>query len=261
MSFDLMAFEKANAPEFFEDFLNWSSEQTKWTEDRDYDSLDGTSPRLEAWFMAMKETFPPLNGPYCLNDEELSVEIENRLTDYSIGSSVIYAAFGWSVAEEAGELAGKLAKIHDVGFFNPQTGDILCEGMVLCKMRTESYDDKTVVWEHIEKEILSLDDPGRGTSPRDGVFITVFFEQNGTGGEFMQCSPDYPKHEGFFKRLFGSGKSSDTGILSYTVEAGTGEKIYATQLSGKEQVRQILHDYYLSRRLPDISSWQDTGII
>ena len=261
MSFDLMVFEKTNAPKFFEDFLSWSTEQTQWTEDRDYDSVEGTSPQLEAWFMEMKATFPPLNGPYCLSDEAITAEIENRLTDYSIGSSVIYAAFSWSAATEAGELAEKLARKHSVGFFNPQTADIHCAGIVLCKMRTESFDDKTVVWEQVEKGILSLDDPERGTSPRNGAFITVFFEQNGTDGEFMQCAPDYPKREGFLKSLFGAKQNVGTGIISYTVEVGTGEKIYSTQVSGKEQVRQILRDYYLSRQLPDVSAWHDTGII
>ena len=259
LSFDIMVFDKTKTPKFFEDFLNWSVEQTKWTEDRDYNLVDGTSPQLEAWFREMKETFPPLNGPYSLSDEEIfaNEEIENRLTDYSIGSSVIYAAFGWSVAEEAVELAVKLAKKHDVGFFDPQTADIHCEGMVACKMRTESHDDKTVTWEQIEREVFSLDDSERGTSP----FITIFFEENGIGGEFMQCSPDYPKREGFINKLFGSSKSFDAGIIHYTIEVCTGSKIFSTQASGKEQVIEIFRNYYSSRQLPDVSAWHDTGII
>ncbi len=36
MSFDLVLFEKTKATGFYEDFLNWLSEETEWAEDRDY---------------------------------------------------------------------------------------------------------------------------------------------------------------------------------------------------------------------------------
>jgi hypothetical protein len=160
MSFDLTVFDKAKAPDFFEDFLNWKVMGWDYREDSDYDSIEGTAPKLTAWFMEMKETFPPLNGPYSPCDDEAfkSDDSEKHLTDYSIGSDVIYGAFGWSVAEEAAQLAEKLAGKHDVGLFNPQTGDIICVNMVFCKIRTEKQDDKIVIWEQIEKEILTLDD-------------------------------------------------------------------------------------------------------
>ena len=261
MSFDLMVFEKANAPMIYEDFLNWANEQTNWAEDRDFDSLEGTAPRLSAWFKAMSKTFPPMNGPYCLSDAAASAVDENRFTDYSIGSSVIYAAFAWSEAEAADELASKLAREHNVGFFNPQTAAVFCAGMVLCKIRTERSDDQTVVWEQIEATLCSLDDPKRGTSPSNGAFVTVFFEQNGTEGEFLQCAPDYPPQKGFLKSLFGSGKNPGTGIQSYTVEAGTGARLFSTKVNDKEQLRQIFHNYYLSRRLPNLTNWQDTGLL
>ena len=47
--------------------------------------------------------------------------------DYSIGHDIIYAAFSWSVAEEAYEQMLSLAKKHDVGFFDVsgENGDII----------------------------------------------------------------------------------------------------------------------------------------
>jgi hypothetical protein len=89
----------------------------------------------------------------------------------------------------------------------------------------------------------------------------MFFSNNNSDNEFIQCMPDYPKQEGFFKSLFGGKRSADNDIVAYIVEAGTGEKIYTTKVSDKTQVKQIFNDYYVSRRLPDISGWQDTGII
>ena|GEM_PF-200221 len=267
MSFDLMVFERGQAPETFEAFLDWYEVQTQWTEERDYDSLSGTSPQLSAWFMEMKETFPPLNGTYSLSDEEAfaNEEIENRLTDYSIGGDMIFAAFGWSAAEEACELALALAKKHSVGFYDPQAGTIYCQGMGICKMRTERSDDKTVVWEQIEKELRSLDQAARGTTNRDGAFITIWFEDDETEHAFMQCMPLYPKAGGFFKKLFSGAKDAEEkeekSITAYTVEAGTGEKIFTLQVEGKEQLEQILNEYYQTRQLPDTSDWTDSGIL
>ena len=71
--------------------------------------------------------------------------------------------------------------------------------MIQCKIRTEYGKEKTVAWEEIREELFSLDNSERGVSHREGAFVTMWFEQNGTDDEFMQCMPDYPKSEGFFK--------------------------------------------------------------
>lgn len=133
--------------------------------------------------------------------------------------------------------------------------------MIWCKIQTEYGNERVVVWEEIREELFSLDNPERGTSNREGAFVTMWFEQNGTDNEFMQCMPDYPKPENFFKKLFGLSKETVAGISSYTVEVSTGEKIYTSQVETKEQVVEIFHNYYLSHKLPDISDWQDSGII
>ena len=260
MSYDLMVFDKSKAPKFYGDFLEWMSEKTRWEEDRDYDSVAGTSLQLVSWFMETKETFPPLNGEYSLSDEEAfaTIEIENHLTDYSIGSEMIYAAIGWSVAEEADLFMSQLAEKHGLGCYNPQTGEIHSDSVVICKMRTESYDDRIAIWEHIEKEIQTLDTPARGTY-RDAAFVTIFFQRNGTDDEFMQCMPVYPKQPGFFKKL--SGASANTPITEYTVEVCTKGKIYEKQVTSKEQLTKIINEYYKTRRPPDIYDWTDSGII
>ena len=262
MSYDLAIFEPEKAPKVYGEFLDWLSIQTQWNEDRDYNALAGTAPRLAAWFMEAKEQFPPLNGEHRLPDEEAfaNAVTERRLTDYSIGSDIIYAAIGWSVAEEADKHMTRLAQAHGVGIYNPQTGEVQSSGMVLCKLRTERYDDKIAVWEHIEREVQSLDAPERGTSHRDNAFITLFFTGNGTDDEFMQCMPNYPKPQGVFKKLFGGG-AAPAAIEGYTVESGNGKKIYEKQVAGKAELEKILSDYYKTRRLPDTSDWTDTNIL
>lgn len=125
MSYDLMVFEKTKAPKTRKEFMEWFGRQTQWREDHDYQTIGVSSPALQSWFMEMKETFPPMNGEYAPDGKALDEDerLETYLTDYSIGREVIYAAFAWSVAREAYELARELAQKHGVGFFDVSVDD------------------------------------------------------------------------------------------------------------------------------------------
>ena len=63
-----------------------------------------------------------MNGEYAPNldplDEAEAEDLERHSVDYSIGCDMIYAAFSWSVAEEAYEQMRSLAQKHGVGFFD-----------------------------------------------------------------------------------------------------------------------------------------------
>jgi hypothetical protein len=74
----------------------------------------------------MIDSYPAMNGPYAKDEDE-----DNEfVTDYSIGKDVIYAAFSWSLAEQAYEKMKSLAEKHKVGFFDASAneGDILFPG-------------------------------------------------------------------------------------------------------------------------------------
>lgn len=135
MSYDLMVFEKAKAPATKKEFIAWYEKQTEWSEDHDYKTISVTSPALQNWFMEMKETFPPMNGEYAPAPDLLAEDesLESHLVDYCIGRDVIYAAFAWSVAEEAYELMRRLAQKHNVGFYGVSEDDniILPDGTVI----------------------------------------------------------------------------------------------------------------------------------
>ena len=109
----------------------WYEKQTEWNEEHDYQTISVSSPALQNWFMEMKEKFPPMNGEYAPNldplDEDEAEDLERHMVDYSIGYDVIYAAFSWSVADEAYELMRRLAQKHKVGFFDvsAEDGDII----------------------------------------------------------------------------------------------------------------------------------------
>lgn len=138
MSYDLMVFEKTKAPATKMEFIAWYERQTEWGEEHDYQTISVSSPALQNWFMEMKEKFPPMNGEYAPNldplDEDEAEELEQHMVDYSIGHDVIYAAFSWSVADEAYELMRSLAQKHQVGFFDVSADDgdiILPDGSMI----------------------------------------------------------------------------------------------------------------------------------
>lgn len=49
MSYDLMAFEISKAPKNREEFLKWYDEQTEWGEAHDYDDINVSSEKLQAF--------------------------------------------------------------------------------------------------------------------------------------------------------------------------------------------------------------------
>ena len=118
MSYDIMVFDKAKAPTKRLEFMQWYIQQTQWEDDEDYQSIERATEPLRNWFMEMKDIFPPMNGPFAKDTLPADNDLETRLTDYSIGESIIYAAFSWSQADNAFQIAKKLAQKHDVGFFN-----------------------------------------------------------------------------------------------------------------------------------------------
>jgi hypothetical protein len=113
MSYDLMVFDSANAPEGRDEFIAWYDEQTQWKEQHGYNDPSAPSPKLRAWFDEMRKEFQPMNGPFATEDFD-----DPKVTDYSLGRSVIYAAFAWSEAENARERTFDLARKHGVGFFD-----------------------------------------------------------------------------------------------------------------------------------------------
>lgn len=111
-----MVFDPAAAPRDRTAFLTWFEQQTEWSEGHSYDDPAVTSENLATWYAAMRRAFPNMIGP---DAYDIDADDENpRVTDYSIGKSVIYAAFAWSQTEAAYAVMRRLAAEHRVGFFN-----------------------------------------------------------------------------------------------------------------------------------------------
>ena len=116
-----MVFDPQAAPKDREGFLAWFREQTQWKESHDYNEPDALSPKLRSYFDELISDFPPMNGSYKSDDVD-----DPKVTDYSIGRSLIYGAFAWSVSEEARRHLRNLAVKHGVGFYvaSDENGEI-----------------------------------------------------------------------------------------------------------------------------------------
>lgn len=114
MSYDILAFDPAAVTD--DDFPAWWQVQSRWPEDHSYDNPEVTTPTLRAFYSELIQTFPPMNGPDAVTDEDLlrDVELESRMTDYSIGTSLIYGAFAWSQARTGRATFTALAAKHGV---------------------------------------------------------------------------------------------------------------------------------------------------
>lgn len=125
MSYDLMVFERSKAPASKLEFMRWYEEQVDWDDNWNYEDESNTAPALRAWFLEIIKTYPPMNGKYAPSEEALEEDetLEDRMTDYSIGENIIYAAFSWDECADAYELSLSLAKKHGLGFFDVSEDD------------------------------------------------------------------------------------------------------------------------------------------
>lgn len=123
MSYDLMAFEPSKAPTERNAFMDWYQQQVQWSEDHEYADPSVCSEALQRFYEELSEHFPNMNADDEVFEAMEEAGTDNRLTDYSLGSAVIYAAFAYSVAEEAYTTMRELALKHKVGFFDVSSSD------------------------------------------------------------------------------------------------------------------------------------------
>lgn len=123
MSYDLMVFDPAKAPDDKASFMRWYGEQTKWSEAHTYSDTKVSSEQLQRFYEELVLTFPSMNVDDDVFEAMEEAGTDNRLTEYSLGKEVIYAAFAWSVAEEGYNMMRELAMKHNVGFFGVSGSD------------------------------------------------------------------------------------------------------------------------------------------
>ena len=109
MSYDILIFEPDVVTD--EDFPQWWDRVSRWEEPRDYDTTEGSTPAIRAFYRDLIRAFPPFNGPDALSDAELEEREEQGLpvADYTIGADYIYIGVGWSDANALVKIVGQMA--------------------------------------------------------------------------------------------------------------------------------------------------------
>ena len=109
MSYDILIFEPDVVTD--EDFPQWWEQVSRWEELRDYDTTEGSTPAIRAFYRDLIRAFPPFNGPDALSDAELEEREEQGLpvADYTIGADYIYIGVGWSDANALVKIVGQMA--------------------------------------------------------------------------------------------------------------------------------------------------------
>ena len=109
MSYDILIFEPDAVTD--EDFPQWWEQVSRWEEPRDYDTTEGSTPAIRAFYRDLIRAFPPFNGPDALSDAELEEREAQGLpgADYTIGEDYIYIGVGWSDANALVKIVGQMA--------------------------------------------------------------------------------------------------------------------------------------------------------
>lgn len=111
MSYDILAFDPTAASD--EQFPAWWRGQSQWTETHGYDDTAVTTPQLRGFYDELVLSFPDMQSEAADEVFENGGD-ESTLTDYSIGTRLVYAAFAWSQAEAARKAFESLAAKHGV---------------------------------------------------------------------------------------------------------------------------------------------------
>ena len=103
MSLYLFIIERREEIKTALDVINYLEEFSRYKEDKDYNSLEEYSPVITAWAKSMFEHFPPMNGEYALPNEIAfsSEDIEDYLTDYTLGKHGTICSFPYNVEDDA----------------------------------------------------------------------------------------------------------------------------------------------------------------
>jgi hypothetical protein len=187
-----------------------------------------------------------MNGPLALSDEEfdrLDAETEARVTDYSIGRSVIYAAFAWSVAGEAEKTMRELAREHQVGFYHPGSGEVWFPGnqrrFRLNTNNASPIDD--VSWEDAWLALNRL-------HTVKGEFVTL--EETQPSGEIVYMQSIYNQREGEYV--------IEAQLASSSLANGMPQ--YSRRVTAIGELAAIFRDWFVWGQLPDFALWDDAEL-
>jgi hypothetical protein len=244
VSYDLMVFDTTVAPRDRTKFLVWCEKQAEWQEPHGYNNPDVPSPALTKWFREIIKTFPPMNGPLASDDPD-----DPKVTDYSLGRSVIYAAFAWSAAEAAYKHVKELAAKHGVGFFDAsgQDGDIWWP-VPGWKLSCEARGDIPLPLDLAFEEVLNKLDPKKNS------FLIL---EHGSG-DYMQCgggkaacTVEFRTYESPTKyRHYVVGHAEGSTATAYVNMSGGGVSVRQGEVLNAAEAAELFAHFFAGKKFP-----------
>ena len=251
MSLDLFIFERREEIKSSLDVLSYLEEFSKYEEDKDYNSLEGCSPVITAWAKEMFKHFPPMNGEYALPDDIAfsSEDIEDYLTDYSLGKHGAICSFSYDVIDDALDFLLDIFDEYNIGVYDFNNIDnIIGHDIEILKYKTESTNNTSCTWNEVENSINTLDNP-----ERKSAYLSLWFDVNGKEISFIKCAPNY-KEPSFFSRLF--NKDKITKIDGFTLEIKNYKNVYQKVFQNKKQLKEYIKAWCFDRKLYDTSKYK-----
>ncbi|MDP3739267.1 MAG: hypothetical protein Q8R02_17890 [Hyphomonadaceae bacterium] len=120
MSYDLLVFDPAAPPADRIGFLSWYTDMARAGDGRLVTNPVVASAPLQAWYRDMIKGFPATSGPD--NAGLAAIDNDNR-AEYRFAPGAVFAAFQWEASRHAQRQAVKLARTHNVGFFDVSGND------------------------------------------------------------------------------------------------------------------------------------------
>ena len=261
MSYDLAVFDKKKAPVHLAEFLKWYEKQTEWEGDYDYNDISHASVNLQRFFEEVKQIFPPMNGEFAPDDQELedNPDLEERLCDYCIGEDMIYLSFAYSMSGRAYDIIKRAAVFSDVGFFAPgeEEGPVcfdsrypmILEGEWFPPQRVSDFNSICGILDQMtakKRSYLYFTDP-------TGSYIQV----GGYKNAFTVERRIYTGIMSYSHQKAGYAASENEGKDSYVMIAQNRVQVKLHQVLSKDAAKQLCRDFFEGQETADFITWTD----
>lgn len=239
-----MVFDTTAAPRDRTKFLAWYEKQAEWQEPHGYNNPDVPSLALTKWFREIIQTFPPMNGPLASDAPD-----DPTVTDYSLGYSVIYGAFSWSVAETAYKHVKELATKHGVGFFevSGDDGDVwwpVPDWKLSCEARGEIPLPLDLAFEEV---LNNLD-------PKDNSFFILEHDSGNymqCGGSKAMCTVEFRAYESPTKyRHYVVGRAAGSTATAFVSMSGGGVSVQQGEVLNTAEAAELFAHFFVGKRVP-----------
>jgi hypothetical protein len=239
-----MVFDAAAAPRDRAGFLAWYEKQSEWQESHGYNNPDIPAPALKKWFREIIQAFPPMNGPLASDDPD-----DPKVTDYSLGRSVIYGAFAWSEAEAAYKHVKELAAKHEVGFFDisGEHGDIWWP-VAGWKLSCEARGDIPLPLDLAFGEVLNKLDP-----KKNSFFILEHDSGNymQCGGSKAACTVEFRTYDGPKKyKQYVVGHADGSKATASVKMSGGGVSVQRGEVLNADEAAELFGLFLAGKKLP-----------